>query len=103
MTSDSRHSARRGPRRRRPAAVLAAVVLALMMLAPMNASAADSSVQGYGGSGGQVQAQVQANSQDPGTGGSLPFTGLDLGLLVAGGAAMVLVGGGVRRLARHAP
>jgi hypothetical protein len=32
--------------------------------------------------------------------GTLPFTGLDLALLVAGGAAMLLVGGGLRKLGR---
>jgi hypothetical protein len=32
---------------------------------------------------------------------SLPFTGIDLGLLVAGGAVLIVAGVVVRRLARH--
>jgi hypothetical protein len=32
---------------------------------------------------------------------TLPFTGIDLGLLVAGGAVLIVAGFVVRRLARH--
>lgn len=46
-------------------------------------------------SGGNAPTQVRATS-----GGSLPFTGLDIGLLALGGGALVGVGVGLRRLAR---
>lgn len=48
-----------------------------------------------GGGGNGPTAQVRATS-----GGSLPFTGLDIGLLAIGGGALVGVGIGLRRLAR---
>jgi hypothetical protein len=51
---------------------------------------------GNGGNGNAAApAQVRASS-----GGSLPFTGLDIGLLALGGGALVGVGIGLRRLAR---
>ena len=37
------------------------------------------------------------------TGGSLPFTGVDLALLSAGGAFLLLLGWGLRRFARVRP
>jgi hypothetical protein len=57
------------------------------------AVAASSEQSGYGGGGG-VQGEVE------GTGGALPFTGLDLALLVGGGLLLIVVGAGVRRLTR---
>jgi uncharacterized membrane protein len=47
----------------------------------------------YGGSVGGVEAQVQSSSS------SLPFTGIDLMLLVGGGLLLVLLGVGLRRFA----
>lgn len=60
---------------------------------------------GGGGNGGETStpvstpapAQVQVASTE---GGSLPFTGLDLGLLALGGVVLVGVGVGLRRFAR---
>jgi hypothetical protein len=55
-----------------------------------------------GGSGGSTPvstpapAQVQVTAES----GSLPFTGLDLGLLAVGGIVLVGVGVGLRRFAR---
>ena len=43
----------------------------------------------------QVSAGAAAES------GGLPFTGLDLGLLVAGGAVLVVAGAALRRAARR--
>ena len=48
-----------------------------------------------GGGNGSPPAQVETTS-----GGSLPFTGLDLGLLAVGGIVLVGVGVGLRRVAR---
>ncbi len=50
--------------------------------------------QGGGGSAGAEQAPLQATTQS----GNLPFTGLDLVLLFVGGATLVGVGLGLRRL-----
>jgi hypothetical protein len=52
-------------------------------------------VNNNSGGGGNAPTQVRATS-----GGSLPFTGLDIGLLALGGGALVGVGVGLRRLAR---
>jgi hypothetical protein len=55
---------------------------------------ASSGAHGYGGQAGVVQAQVQPGS------GSLPFTGIDLLLLVGGGLLLVLLGVSLRLFAR---
>lgn len=89
--------------RRRFRVLLAGSVVSLALLAWIpSALAADSSVQGYGGSGGQVQSQVEGGNPGTSTSGSLPFTGLDLGLLIAGGALLLVVGGVIRRITRSA-
>ncbi len=51
-------------------------------------------VSGYGGQGGAA-AEVEG-------GGALPFTGLDLALLVGGGIVLVAVGVAIRRVSRAA-
>jgi hypothetical protein len=83
-----------------------ALVLALALA---TTAFAQSSGNGYNDDAGQVQSQVQggqegaaaptgnAQAQDQ---GGLPFTGLDIGLLVGAGCALVAVGFGMRRLAR---
>jgi hypothetical protein len=48
-----------------------------------------------GGGNGSPPAQVQSAGS-----GSLPFTGLDIGLLALGGCALVGVGVGLRRFAK---
>ena len=58
------------------------------------ALAADPTVRAYGGQGGAIQRELQTPARD----GRLPFTGLDLGLLVGGGMVLVLVGGSLWRL-----
>ena len=71
-----------------------AALTGLMVAAPA-ALAQDSGsvVDGYGGCQGGIQSDVDG-------GGSLPFTGLDLGLLIGGGLLLLAVGFGLRRLAR---
>jgi hypothetical protein len=71
------------------------VVAALTVWAPI-ALAQQSSVDGYGGGAGGIQSDVEGG----GGGGSLPFTGLDLGLLIGGGLLLLAVGFGLRRLSR---
>jgi hypothetical protein len=76
-------------------AVLAAGVLALAFASA--AVAENSSVETYAGGGGNIQTQVgSGDPSDPsatGGSGSLPFTGLDVGLALGGG--LVLLAGGV--------
>jgi hypothetical protein len=90
--------------------VLTVLVLTLVVA---TSAAAQSSVDGYEDNGGQIQAQVQGGGDDDGTtppvsattdtagdGASLPFTGLDLALLLGAGGVLVVAGLGMRRLTR---
>jgi hypothetical protein len=75
--------------------IVRASILALpvLLLTAGTASAADTAAQGYGGSaaGGQEVAAGAA------AGGSLPFTGLNLALLVLFGVGLVVTGLLLRR------
>jgi hypothetical protein len=51
----------------------------------------------YQGSGGEVQEDVAAGGAD--TLGGLPFTGLDLALIVGAGLLLVIAGVSIRRVA----
>jgi len=73
-----------------PVGLLSTLVLAGAALA------ANPTVSGYGGQAGGVESDVQA-------GGTLPFTGLDLGLIIGGGILLLLLGAGLRRLTRERP
>ena len=98
--------------------LIGAVCSALMIGAPA-AYAVSSAQQGYSTPGGVVQTQVdnggktsKSNNSEPATqtpaattqtsSGNLPFTGLDVALIVAAGGLLLLVGFGVRRLSRPA-
>jgi hypothetical protein len=90
-------------------AIISIFVALVLALALATTAFAQSSSDGYNDQAGQVQSQVQggdegttaptgsAQAQDQ---GGLPFTGLDIGLLVGAGCALVAVGFGMRRLAR---
>ena len=98
-----------------------ALLLALCVVAMSAGTAfAQSGGDAYKGSGEQVQGNVQGgggggDQQPPASGiagttgtagttsdgGSLPFTGLDLALIVAVGGALLAVGLGTRRLLRQ--
>jgi hypothetical protein len=96
------------------------VALSMVAMSAGIAFAQNSGVDSYRGAGEQVQGNVQgggggSDQQPPaggiagttgtaGTtsdGGSLPFTGLDLALIVAVGGVLLAVGLGTRRLLRQ--
>ncbi len=94
---------------KRHALFMVVVALALLAVAPA-AFGAGAVTDGYGGEGGGVLGAVNSgggNGTPPTqvqvaetSDGSLPFTGLDIGLLALGGGVLVGVGVGLRRLAR---
>jgi hypothetical protein len=73
------------------AALIAALALAAGSLAASKPPA-------YRGAGGEVQQEVKGGTN---TLGSLPFTGLDLALIVGGGLALVIAGVSIRRVANR--
>lgn len=80
----------------------ATVLIAALGLASV-ASAESSSVETYGGNGGQVAGIASSNTGDPGStaqasSGSLPFTGMDVSLLIGGGVVLLLAGVGMAKL-----
>jgi hypothetical protein len=87
-------------------------VVAAMAFAPA-AFAQSPSVDVYGGKGGEAVGALNNNDGGgPGTtsgvgasagggGGALPFTGLDVALLVGGGLLLIAVGAGLARLRPH--
>lgn len=90
------------------------VVVAVALVAAVPAYGQSAVSDAYGGHGGGVLGSVgggnsgngshatptQVRVADTNDSGSLPFTGLDLGLLAMGGCALVGVGIGLRRYAR---
>ena len=94
--------------------IIATVMLALALtLGATTLASAQSTIGGYNDQGGQIQSQVDTgtggstdgsgvagSTQSTDGGSSLPFTGLDLGLLALAGGALVAVGVGMRRLTR---
>ena len=78
--------------------------LVMGLVAAPSALAAGSAVETYSGVGGGTLAGVSSGTNgataatDP---GSLPFTGLDVGLLIGGGLLLVMIGVGMARLARR--
>ena len=60
----------------------------------------DAVLQGYGNQNVQPALQQQLSAAG-GAKGGLPFTGLDLTLMIVGGTALLLTGAGLRRVARN--
>jgi hypothetical protein len=93
---------------KRLALLLVVVAFALVAAGPAYGQSAVGDA--YGGHGGGVLGDVQSGGNGPTSAptqvrvandnGSLPFTGLDIGLLALGGCALVGVGVGLRRFAR---
>jgi hypothetical protein len=91
---------------KRLALITAVVAVALAFTAPAYGQTAVGDA--YGGSGGGILGAVSGGGGGGSApskvvtaeSGSLPFTGLDLGLLALGGVALVGVGVGLRRFAR---
>jgi hypothetical protein len=81
--------------------IFAVLALVLAISAP---AYAQSSVQGYNEEAGALQDAVQNTANQPSavddSGGSLPFTGLDLALIAAAGGLLAVGGLGMRRLTR---
>jgi hypothetical protein len=71
------------------------VVLGALVLVS-SSFAAPSKPPAYRGNAGNVQQEVKGSSN---TLGSLPFTGLDLALIVGGGLLLVIAGVSIRRVA----
>lgn len=68
--------------------------------AELSAFLQDATVQGYPNSGSNVIGNAGVPTNVAGeAAGTLPFTGVDLALLVAGATVLVLIGFGLRRLA----
>jgi hypothetical protein len=91
--------------------IYSVMTVLVLMLALATTASAQSSVDGYEDQAGQIQAQVQgggdgggsspvAVTSDGSAGGSLPFTGLDVALLLGAGGVLVVAGLGMRRLTR---
>jgi hypothetical protein len=78
------------------------VVACALGLALCGTALAQSSVDGYNEPGGQIQTQIggSGGSGSNASGGSLPFTGLDVALLVGAGGLLLVAGFGMRRLTR---
>jgi hypothetical protein len=80
--------------------------VAVLAIAAGPAYAQTATEDGYAGLGGALQGQgggggpVATSGGTGGDGGSLPFTGLELGLIAAMGAGLVGVGFAVRRASR---
>ncbi|HEX7290074.1 MAG TPA: hypothetical protein VF250_03005 [Conexibacter sp.] len=93
---------------KRLALLMAVVAIALAAAAPAYAGNAVSDT--YAGRGGGIVGTVDSGNgptastpqqvQNTSGNGSLPFTGLDIGLLALGGVALVGVGIVLRRVAR---
>ena len=86
-----------------------AVLAALAVLSFATVAYGQPSVDGYSDEGGQIQTQIDTTGGGPpssgavtatDTGGSLPFTGLDVALLVGAGGLLLAAGFGMRRLTR---
>jgi hypothetical protein len=97
---------------KRLAFILVVVALALVAVAPAYGQSASTdayagksggvlgAVNSGGGNSGTPSAPAPARQVQTSSTGSLPFTGLDVGLLALGGIGLVGVGVGLRRFAR---
>lgn len=91
----------RGDLMKKHVSVWASMALAALVTASV-ALAQDPTQSGYGGVAGSVQGDVEggASGGAVGGGGALPFTGLDLMLLVGAGVLLLAAGVALRRVGR---
>lgn len=90
--------------------IISVVAVLALSLTLATAAFGQSSVSGYNNQAGQVQSDVEGDDNTQpvvtntsgGGGGSLPFTGLDVALLVGAGGLLIVAGLGMRRLTRAA-
>jgi hypothetical protein len=92
--------------------IISVVAVVVLSLALATTAFGQSSVDGYNNQAGQVQSDVEGDTTQPvavttsggnggdSGGGSLPFTGLDVALLVGAGGLLLGAGLGMRRLTR---
>lgn len=86
--------------------ILSSLALVVMLAFAPTAMASNSSVETYGGQGGEVAGSVAGGDPtDPGASASssssaLPFTGLDVELLAGGGLVLLLGGVAMARMSR---
>ncbi|MDX6505046.1 MAG: hypothetical protein QOE29_2171 [Gaiellaceae bacterium] len=71
---------------------LGGVTFLCLVMVPFAAASGGSAKAGYGGAAGLLAKTKSANG--------LPFTGLDLSLLIIGGMLLALLGMGLRRASR---
>ena len=89
--------------RRNIVAIVALVLLSMTLVAP--AAFGQSSRDGYVEQGPSTLNQVGGGGGDPpqtqaSSGGELPFTGLDVGLIAIAGVSLLAMGFAMRRLTR---
>jgi hypothetical protein len=78
---------------------VSAALLCVLFLALPGAALAQSGTSGYEEQGSAVQGVVNADDNGGGgSGGSLPFTGAELGVLAGAGGILVLLGFSLRRM-----
>jgi hypothetical protein len=92
-----------------------AVLCIALFVAAAPAYAQSAAQNGYAEPAGSVQQQLDSGSNDghkvaasevssnDNSGGNLPFTGLDIALVVAAGGVLLAMGLGIRRLSRTEP
>jgi len=81
---------------------LSFVVLALAVApAALAASGSGATTEGYGGQSTIQQTLGGSSGTPPTTSGALPFTGVDLGVIIAAGVVLLVMGVGLRRVSRR--
>jgi hypothetical protein len=76
---------------------LVGVLIALILILPTAAIASSSTCQAYN----EQNCSPASTTATTGSSGTLPFTGLDVALLVAGGGTLLATGFVVRKLSRR--
>lgn len=75
------------------------VVVVMGLVAASSALAQAPTVRSYGGEGGEVNATLDQATSQTGTADTLPFTGLDVTLLVGAGLVLLALGLTLRKTA----